>query len=194
MIKALMVLSLVVQDADVAVTGHGRRHGGEFELTVAGKGQGLREQEIVSLKFRRMANRLSWEDGALSTAPAEEEVGRAATVDRHEFVHHERFATAGEVEVLISRSHPDGAPAGGGVIRRVFRVSSLSEEANAIGSAARKFDGAVRGVRMMLDDLAAIREEMCPPARKLAQLQKRIDWRKNAYRQEIADSLLGASA
>ena len=194
MINALLALALVSQDGDVAVTGQGRRHGGEYELTVSGKGKALRDQELVTLKFRRLANRVTWADGALTTAPTDEEIGRAATVERNAFVHHEAFATPGEVEVQVSRSHPDGAPTGGDPIRRVFRVSSLSEEANAIANAAKKFDGAVRGLRQMLDDVDAIRSESCPPARKQAQLQKRVDWRKTAYRQEIADSFLDASA
>jgi hypothetical protein len=148
----------------------------------------------VSLTFRRLANRMNWDDGALGSAPADEEIRRVATVENQAFLHHERFAVPGEVEVLISRSHPDGAPAGGEPTRRVFRVASPSEEANAIGSAAKRFDGALHGLRRMLDDLDAIRGESCPPAKKQAHLQKRIDWRKNAYRQEIADSCLEASA
>ena len=194
MMQALLVLALMGQDVDVAVTGHGRRHGGEYELTVAGKGKGLKDQEIVSLKFRRLTNRMNWEEGALVAAPAEDEVSRVATVENNSFAHQEQFAVPGEVEVRISRSHPDGAPAAEGEIHRVFRVSSLPEEANAIGSAAKRFEGALRGVRKMLDDIEAIRGESCPPARKQAHLQKRIDWRKNAYRQEIADSFLTASA
>jgi len=194
MINALLVLALVGQDADITVTGHGRRIGGEYELTVAGKGKGLPDQEIVSLKFRRLANRIRWEDGLLVTAPVEEEICRAATAADHAFVHRERFAVPDDVEVRIARSHPDGAPAGSGEVRRVFRTASLPEQAHALGSAAKRFDGALRGVKMILDDLDAIRDDMCPHARKQAHLQKRIDWRKNAYRQEIADSFLGASA
>ena len=76
MMQALLVLALMGQDVDVAVTGHGRRHGGEYELTVAGKGKGLRDQEIVSLKFRRLANRMNWEEGILVSAPAEDEVSQ----------------------------------------------------------------------------------------------------------------------
>ncbi len=194
MINALLVLALLGQEADVAVTSHGRRQGGEYELTVAGKGKGLRDHEIVSLTFRRLSNRMNWEDGALRSVPAEDEIRRSATVENNAFVHHERFALPGEVEVLISRSHADGAPSGAEPLCRVFRIASLPEEAFAIGSAAKRFDGALIGLRRMLDDLDAIRGESCPPARKRAQLQKRIDWRMNAYRQEIADSFLDASA
>jgi hypothetical protein len=163
-------------------------------LTVTGKGKGLKEQEIVSLKFRRLANRMNWEEGSLMTGPVDDEAGRVAYVEKNAFVHHERFATAGEVEVRIGLAHPDGAPSEDRQIRRVFRVASLPEEANAIGSAAKKIDAAIRGLRLMLDDLEAMRNESCPPARKQAHLQKRIDWRRNAYRQEIADCFLTASA
>jgi hypothetical protein len=191
MIHALLVLALAGQEADVAVTGHGRRHGGEYEVTVAAKGKGLRDQEVVTLKFRRLSNRIRWEDGALLEAPAGEEIGRVATVENQALVHRERFAVPGDVELRLSHATPDGAAA---EVRRVFRASTLPEQAHAIGGAARKFDAALRGLRMMLDDLDAIREEMCPPARRQAHLQKRIEWRKNAYREEVADSFLGASA
>ena len=182
MINALLVLAVVCQDADVAVTGHGRRTGGEYELTVTGKGRGLKEQETVSLKFRRVANRLHWEDGSLVTAPVGDETACLATVEKNAFVHRERFTTAGEAEVHV------------GTARHVFRVSTGAEEAFAIGSGARRFDAALRGVRLMVADLEAAREEMCPALRKQSQVQKRIEWRKTAYRQEIADSFLTASA
>lgn len=182
MINALLVLAVVCQDADVAVTGHGRRTGGEYELTVTGKGKGLKDQETVSLRIRRVANRLTWEDGSLVTAPVGDESACLATVEKNAFVHRERFPVAGEVEVQI------------GEHRRVFRVSTGVEEAFAIGSGARRFDSALRGARLMVGDLEAMREEMCPALRKQSQVQKRIEWRKNAYRQEIADAFLTASA
>ncbi len=193
MINALL-LALVLQEGDVTVTGHGRRQGGEYDLAVVGKGKGLRDYEVVSLAFRRLVNQLRWADGTIVSAPAEEEIRREATVENHEFVHHERFAIPGDVDVRIVRAHPDGAPAEMDVLRRVFRASSLSEQAHAIGSAAKRFDGALRGVRLLLEDLESVRKESCPPSRKQSQLQKRIDWRRNAYREEIADSYLAASA
>lgn len=192
MMNALLVLSLWCQDADVAVTGHGRRIGGEYELTVSGKGKGLKDQEAVNLRFRRVAHRVVWEDGVLVSEPAGDEISRAATVDHHAFVHRERFAAAGEVEVRIGRSHPDGAP-DEREIRKVFRLSSFPEEAHAIGGSVRRVESAIRGVRLLVADLEMMKEE-CPAARKQAQVRKRIDWRKAAYREEIADVLLTASA
>jgi hypothetical protein len=183
MINALLVLALACQDADVAVTGHGRRSGGEFELTVTGKGKGLQEQESVSLKFRRVANRLNWEDGAIVTSPVGEESSCLAAVEKNAFVHRERFAAPGEVEVRVGSAGPV-----------VFRVSTWTEEAFAIGAAAKKFDSALRGVRLMIGDLETAREEMCPALRKQSQIQKRIEWRRNAYREEIEGSFLTASA
>ena len=183
MINALVVMALVGQDADVVVTGHGRRSGAEYELTVTGKGMGLKEQETVGLKFRRVANRLQWDDGAIVTAPAGEESSCLATVEKNVFVHRERFAVPGEVEVRIGPAEPV-----------TFRVSTWTEEAHAIASAAKRFDSAVRGVRLMVGDIETVREEMCPALRKQSQVQKRIEWRKNAYRQEIEDSFLTASA
>lgn len=182
MINALLA-ALLCQDADVAVTGHGRRSGGEFELTVSGKGKGLQDQETVSLKFRRLANRLTWEDGALVTAPVGDESACLATVEKNAFVHRERFAVPGEVEVRVGTAEPV-----------VFRVSTWTEEAYAIGSAAKRFDSAVKGVRLMVGDLETVREEMCPALRKQSQLHKRIEWRRNAYREEIENSFLTASA
>jgi hypothetical protein len=180
MIHALLVLAVVCQDADVAVTGHGRRTGGEYELTVTGKG--IKDQETVGLKFRRIANRLTWADGVLVTAPVGDESACLATVEKNAFVHRERFSTAGEAEVHV------------GTARHVFRVSSGAEEAFAIGSGARRLDAALRGVRLMVADLEAMRQEMCPALRKQSRVQKRVEWRKDAYRQEITDSFLTATA
>jgi hypothetical protein len=182
MINALLVLAVVCQDADVAVTGQGRRTGGEYELTVTGKGKALKDQETVSLRFRRVANRLNWEDGAIVTSPVGDESSCLATVEKNAFVHRERFPVAGDAEVHV------------GAARHVFRVSTGVEEAFAIGSGARRVDAALRGVRLMVGDLETMREEMCPALRKQSQVQKRIEWRRNAYRQEIADSFLTASA
>lgn len=181
MINALLVMALC-QDADVVVTAHGRRSGGEYELTVTGKGKGL--QETVGLRFRRVANRLTWEDGVLVTAPTGEETAVQAMVENNGFVHRERFAVPGEVEVRIGESSEP----------RVFRASTWTEEAFAIESAARRFDSALRGVRLMVGDLDAARGERCPATRRQLQVQKRIEWRRNAYRQEIEDSFLTASA
>jgi len=186
MINALLLLWVAGQDADVALTGSGRRTGGEYELKVAGTGKALKEGESVSLRFRRIANRVEWATGSLRTIPVDDEVARAATVERNGFVHHEKFVTPGEVEVVVGADNQ--------TVRRIFRVSSPAEEANAIAAAAKRFDSALRGLRLMADDLSATKDEMCPVGRKQAQLQKRIDWRRKAYREEIADSFLTASA
>lgn len=191
MINALVVLALMAQDADPTVTGHGRRHGSEYDLTITGKGKALRDGEVVSLKFRRLVNRYGWEDGALTTAPVEEEIARTVTAAGHQLVHVEKFTTPAEIDVRVGWSQPDGASK---EQRFVFRTAAPLEEARALGSAATTFDGALRGARMMLDDIEAIHDEMCPVARKQAQLRKRIDWRKAAYRKEIADSFLSASS
>jgi hypothetical protein len=110
MINALL-LSLPCQDPELTV--HARGHGleGEYGLTVTGKGRGLQDQEIVTLKFRRFENRVNWEDGVMTTRPVEEEAVRSAVVEKQEFSHQEKFPTAGEVEVRsgLGRAE-DGAP------------------------------------------------------------------------------------
>lgn len=183
MINALVVLALLCQDADLSVTGHGRRHDGGYELAVSGKGKALLEKETVALKFRRLVNRIRWEDGAILAQPGDE-VSRSVEVEKGAFTHREPFAVAGEVEVRVEGI---GDP-------RTFRVSSLAEEAHAIAAAAKGFDVALRGVRLVIDDVEALQSESCPPAQRLARLQKRIDWRKNASREEIEANFLGASA
>ena len=45
-----------------------------------------------------------------------------------------------------------------------------------------------------MEDLDALKNEPAPPMKKQGRLQKRIDWRKNAYCPEIAHSFLSASA
>jgi len=183
MINALLWVMVVAQDGDLSVTGSGRRAGGEYELKIAGSGKGLKDGETVNLRFRRLANRVEWADGALRTLAVGDEIARAAVVERNTFAHQEKFAVAGEVEVVIE---PD--------VRRAFRVSTLPEEAYAIAGSAKRFESALRGLRLMVDDLDATKGEMCPVGRKQAQLQKRIEWRRKAYREEIADSYLTASA
>ena len=68
MINALL-LSLLCQDPEVSVQARAHRQEGQYELTLTGKGKGLRDQEIVSLKFRRFENRVNWADGAITTQP-----------------------------------------------------------------------------------------------------------------------------
>jgi len=185
MINALLLVMAAAQD-EMTVTGSGHRTDGEYELRISGTGKGLPEHEGVSLRFRRRANRLDWAAGSLGTVAVGDELSRTAPVERNGFVHQERFASPGEVEVVIG--------SGDRAIRRVFRLSTLPEEANAIAASAKRFDSALRGVRSLVDDVDATKDEMCPVGRKQAQLQKRIDWRRKAYREEIADSFLAASA
>lgn len=186
MINALLLLMVAGQDGDAAVTGSGRRTGGEYELKVTGAGKPFKESESVSLRFRRLANRVDWPTGSLRTVAVGDEIARTAAVEKNGFVHHERFATPGEVEVVIGA---DDRP-----IRLVIRVSTLPEEANAIAAASKRFDAAIRTLRLMVDDIEATKDEMCPVGRKQSQLQKRIDWRRKAARDEIADSFLTGSA
>lgn len=186
MINALLLLMVAGQDGELTVTGSGRRTGGEYELRISGTGKGLQEHEGISLRFRRLANRLDWAGGSLDTLAVGDEIARTAAVERNGFVHQERFASPGAVEVVIG--------SGDRPVRRVFRLSTLPEEANAIAAAAKRFDSALRGLRLMVDDADATKDEMCPVGKKQAQLQKRIDWRRKAYREEIADSFLTASA
>jgi hypothetical protein len=185
MINALLLVMAAAQD-EMTVTGSGHRTGGEYELRISGTGKGLPEHDGVSLRFRRLANRLDWAGGSLGTVAVGDELPRTAAVEKNGFVHQERFASPGEVEVVIG--------SGDRAIRRVFRLSTPPEEANAIAASAKRFDSALRGVRLLVDDVDATKDEMCPVGRKQAQLEKRIDWRRKAYREEIADSFLSASA
>lgn len=194
MINALLLLALTCQEADVTVQGRAHRQDGEYTLTLSGKGKGLRDQEIVSLRFRRLANRVNWADGAIATAPVEEESVRTATVEKQEFQHHERFTSPGEVEVQISLGRPEDGSPEEKRIRRVFRSASLAEEAHAIGSDARSFDAALRGLRSLMEDLDALKADPAPAMKKQGRLQKRIDWRKTAYRAQVEHSFLTASA
>ncbi|HZF00026.1 MAG TPA: hypothetical protein VE981_23660 [Planctomycetota bacterium] len=192
--NAVLIMALLCQDADLSVTGKAKRQDKEYELTVAGKGRALNDQEIVSLHFRRLGNRVHWPDGMLVTEPIDEEIGRVAHVENQSFTHAEKFATAGEVEVRIGVANPEGGPSEPRQIRRVFRTASLPEEAHALVTDAKEFDAALRGVRRILDDVDTMKAEPMPPVKKQGRLQKRIDWRKNAYRQQVADSSLTASA
>ena len=46
----------------------------EYELRISGTGKGLPEHEGVSLRFRRLANRLEWAGGSLGTVAVGEEL------------------------------------------------------------------------------------------------------------------------
>jgi hypothetical protein len=194
MINALLLLSLLCQDPEVSVNGRGRRQDGEYELTVSGKGKGLRDQEIVTLKFRRFENRVAWDDRVLTTQPVDDEAARTAVVEKQEFVHQEKFPTAGEVEVVLRLGRPEDGASEARTIQRIFRIASPTETAHAIGADAKGFDAALRGVRSLLEDLEALKREEALPMKRQGRLQKRIDWRKNAYRANIARSFLTASA
>lgn len=194
MMNALLVLALLCQDGDLSVSGKAKRQDKEYELTVSGKGKSLQDQEMVTLRFRRLANRLHWADGTLVTEAVDDEIRRVAKVEHQAFVHAEHFPTAGEVELHIGLGNPESGGAESRQVHRVYRVASLSEEAHAIGNDAAAFDAAVQGVRKLLDDVEALKKETTAPMKKQGRLQKRIDWRKNAYRQEIAHSYLSASA
>jgi len=189
MMNALLVLSLLCQ-GEVGITGQGRHHGGDYELTVIGKGKNLQEQAAVSLRFRRLVNRLNWEDGSIGTRTLEDEAARVAAVEKNQFVHREVFKAPGEVEVRIGLPHAEEAAP----LTRLFRTSSLPEEAFALGSAAKRFEIALRGARTILQDVEAMKCDPCLPGKKMGRLQKRIEWHLAAARQEIADNFLTASS
>jgi hypothetical protein len=194
MMNAVLVLALWCQDGDLSVSAKAKREDREFELTISGKGRSLQDQETVTLRLRRLANRLNWTDGAIVTEPTGDELRRMAQVDQQAFVVAERFPTAGEVEVRVSSGNPESGTAETSLVHRVFRVASATEEAHAIASDAGAIDSALRHLKLMLDDLERLRKDPAPPARKQARLERRVDWRKNAYRQELAHSYLSASA
>jgi len=193
MMNVLLVLALLCQDGNLSLTGKAKREDKEFELTVNGKGKALQDQETVTLRFRRLANRLNWSDGALVTEPAGDEVRRVVQVDQQAFEYAEHFPAVGEVEVLVGLGGPEGAEPETSLAHRVFRVATLTEMAHAIGNDAAGADVALRGLGMVLEDLEALRREPAASVKKQARLQKRVDWRKNTYRQETARSCLTAS-
>ena len=190
MMNALLVLALLCQDADLSVAGKAKRHDKDYELTVSGKGKALQDQDAVTLRFRRLANRVNWADGAIVTETVDDEIGRVAKVEHQTFVHAEPFPAAGEVELHVGVGAPETANAR--QVHRVFRVASLTEMAHAIGSDAAAIDAALRGLGRLLDDVEALKND--PPMKRQQRLQKRVDWRKNAYREEISASSLSASA
>lgn len=190
MMNALLVLALLAQDADLSVTGKAMRQDKDYELTVSGKGKALQDQEIVSLRFRRLANRVNWADGAIVTETADDGIDRVAKVEHQAFVHAEAFPAAGEVEVHVGVGAPETSASR--QFHRVFRTASPAETAHAIGSDAAAADAAIHGLARMLDDVEALQNE--PPPKRQQRLQKRVDWRKHAYRQEVATSSLSASA
>jgi len=186
MMNALLVLALLTQDADLTVTGKAKREDKEYELTVSGRGKALQDRDQVRLRFTRFVNRLTWADGSLAVEALDDDSERVAPVEKLAFTHVERFQTAGDVEARIGWG-PEGFP-----VRRIFRAASPHETAHAIGSDARQVEAAVRAAGLVLADLEALKKDAA--MKRQSRLQKRIDWRKQAVRQELARSFLSASA
>jgi len=188
MMNALLVLALLTQDADLSVTGKAKREDKEYELTVSGRGKSLQDHDQVRLRFTRFANRVNWSDGAIVTEAVDDDSERVAPVEKQAFTHPERFRTAGEVEVRIGLG-PEGFQ-----VRRILRAASPHETAHAIVSDAKQIDAVLLAAGRMLADLEALKKDPAPPMKRQGRLQKRVEWRKNASRQEIAHSFLSASA
>jgi len=193
MINALL-LSLLCQDPDIAVDARGHRREGAFELTVTGKGRGLEDQEIVTLRFRRFENRVNWADGAITTLPVDEEAVRTAVVENRTFTHIETFPTPGEAELRLGLGRPEDGVPDDRAILRIVRVSSLPEEAHAIESDAKAFAAVLVRIRGLLEDLDALKRDPAPAMRRQGRLQKRIEWRRKACRQDLDHCFLSASA
>lgn len=188
MMNALLLLALLTQDADLTVSGKAKRDDKEFELTISGRGKALQDRDQVRLRFVRFANRLAWADGSITTEALDDDSERVAPVEKLSFTHVESFQTPGDVDVRIGWG-PEGFP-----VRRMFRAASSHETAHAIASDAKQFDATLHGASKILDDLEAMKKEAATPMKRQSRLQKRIDWRKTAYRQELGRSYLSASA
>jgi hypothetical protein len=186
-------LAVALQDPDLAVQGRVRKRGGEYELTLVGRGKSLEDGATVGLRFHPVARRLSWEDRSIEVfTPSEAAAGRAVEVKKGAFAHVERFAAPGTVEVriLIER---DGKPALDPIVR-TFRLAPAAEVAEAIESDLAALDRAGEALLVLLEEGEGILDAPCGAGRRGREYRAKVERRVAGWREAMSKSALPAAA
>lgn len=182
MMNVLLLSMALVQGPDVSVQGQGRRVGGEYELSITGKGRRLPDDALVSLRFRRIVNRVDWASGAIETRPMDHVWGRCASIERGSFQHRELLPSPGAVEVEFSiRGEGDVPPVS---FTKVFRAAAVPEVLAALRGDAKRMDRALAEGRGLLEDLA------CGKGRAA---RKHLEKARLAAQEDAASSVLSAT-
>ena len=193
MMETLLVLAVALQDPDLAVQGRVRRRGGEYELTLAGRGKSLEEGATVGLRFHPVSRRLAWDDRSIGVfTPVEAAAGRVAEAKKGAFTHVERFAAPGSVEVriLIER---EGKPALE-PIARTFRLAPGSEVAEAVDAGLAELERAGDGLLALLEEGEGILDAPCGAGRRGRDYRARVERRVAGWRESMSKSALPAAA
>jgi hypothetical protein len=142
MIIAWMLAVAVSAQSDLVVQSRTRREAGGCELAIAGKARGFPDGTVVTLRFRRMANRADWTSKEIVTGPLDPSWVRCVSLERGAFHLRERLDPPGDVEVefvLASQGVEDGPPA----LRQVFHGASVAERIRSLRADAKRMDRAI---------------------------------------------------
>jgi len=193
MMETLLALALVVQDPDLAVQGRVRKRGGEYELTLVGRGKSLEEDMTVGLRFHPVARRLDWESRSIGTfTPEEAAAGRCAPVKRGAFTHVERFAAPGVVEVRILLEKEGKGPIA--PIVRTFRLAPGSEVAEALESDLKELARAGEGLLTLIEEGEGILDAPCGAGRRGREYRLKLERRVAGWREAMSRISLPAAA
>ena len=183
MMNTLLLLSMaLLQGPGVSVEGQGRRVGGEYELSIMGKGRRLPDDARVGLRFRRIVNRVDWASGAIETRAMDHVWGRCASVERGTFQHREVLPSPGAVEVEFSFLEGGDAPPE--PFTKVFRAAAVPEVLGALRGDVKRMDRALAEARGLLEDLA------CGKGRAV---RKRLEKARLAAQEDAVSSVLSAT-
>lgn len=193
MMETLLALAVAMQDPDLAVQGRVRRRGGEYELTLAGRGKSLEEDMTVGLRFHPVTRRLSWEDRRIETfTPEEAAAGRSVAVKKGGFAHVERFAAPGEVEVRILLEKEGREPAA--PIVRTFRLAPGHDVVEAVERDLREIGRAGEGLLALLEEGEGILDAPCGAGRRGREYRAKLARRIAGWRETLSRNALAASA
>ncbi len=193
MMETLMALAVVLQDPDLSVQGRVRKRGGEYELTLVGRGKSLEDGATVGLRFHPVSRRLAWEDRSIGAfTPAEAAAGRSAAVRKGAFTHVERFDAPGTVEVriLIER---EGKPPLDPIVR-TFRLAPGSEVAGAVEADLAELERSGEGLLALLEEGEGILDAPCGAGRRGREYRIKLERRVASWREAMSRSALPAAA
>jgi hypothetical protein len=190
MMSTLMALAVVLQDPELAVQGRVRRRGGEYELTLAGRGKALEDGATVGIRFHPVSRRLDWEERRIETYTAEEAgAGRSVAVKKGGFAHVERFAAPGAVEVRILLEKSPATP-----VVRTFRLAAGHEAAETLERDLREIERAGEGLLTLIEEGEDILDAPCGAGKRGREYRAKVERRVAGWREAMARSGLPAAA
>jgi hypothetical protein len=191
--KVLLLAALLAQDPEVVLSARAKKGAEGYELQVRGQGPGLSEEAKVSLRLRRLVNRLEWADGSLSTIPLDPPAVRTPFATQGAFNHREIFRGPQELAIEVVVETPDGTSRP--PVLGTVRIAPGYEVAAALKRDARRAAAALEEARRRSDEIALLADSSCPAsARQLGALRKRLERQRAAWADADAGTLLSATA